>query len=59
MVTPAMGAALMDPMYSLRENGAQPGIRGFHLLLSTLQGSRLDYFRKHMAFRHPDSACIP
>jgi len=35
-VTPAMGAAMMGPMYSLRENGAQHGGRGFHLRLSTL-----------------------
>jgi len=40
MVTPTMGAAMMDPMYSLRENGAQRGFRGFHLRISTLQGSR-------------------
>jgi len=39
MVTPAMGAAMMGPMYSLRENGAQHGFRGFHLRLSTLQDS--------------------
>jgi len=36
MVTPAMGAAMIDQMYSLRENGAQDGGRGFHLRLSTL-----------------------
>jgi len=35
-----MGAAMMDPMYSLRENGAQHGGRGVHLRLSTLLGSR-------------------
>ena len=40
MVTPAMGAAMIDQMYSLRENGAQDGGRGFHLRLSTLQGAR-------------------
>jgi len=40
MVTPTMGAAMMDPMYSLRENGTQRGFRGFHLRISTLQGSR-------------------
>jgi len=39
MMTPAMGAAMIGPMYSLRENGAQYGGRGFHLRLSTLQGS--------------------
>ena len=36
MVTPAMGAAMIGPMYSLRENGAQRGDGGFHLRLSTL-----------------------
>ena len=36
MVTPAMGAAMIGPMYSLPENGAQHGGRWFHLRLSTL-----------------------
>jgi len=39
MVTPAMGAAMIGPMYTLRGNGAQHGGRGIHLRLSTLQGS--------------------
>jgi len=39
MVTPATGAAMIGPMYSLRENGAQHGGGGFHLHLSTLQDS--------------------
>ena len=39
MLTPAMGAAMIGPMSSLRENGAQHGFRGFHLRLSSLQGS--------------------
>jgi len=38
MVTPAMGAAMIGPMYSLRENRAKYG-GGFHLRLSTLKGS--------------------
>ena len=36
MVTPAMAAAMISPAYSLRENGAQHGGRGFHLRLSIL-----------------------
>jgi len=36
MVTPAMGAAMIGPMYSLRGNGAQHGGREFHLRLSPL-----------------------
>ena len=43
MVTPAMGAAMMDPTYFLRENGAKHGYRGFHWRLSTLHGSRQAY----------------
>jgi len=39
MVTRAMGAAMMGPMYSFLKNGAKHGFRGFHLRLSTLQGS--------------------
>jgi len=40
MVTPAMGAAMIGPMYyPLRENRAQHGGNGFHMRLSTLQGS--------------------
>jgi len=39
MVTPAMGAAMMGPMYSLWLNGAQHDFRGFHFRLSILQGS--------------------
>jgi len=39
MATPAMEAAMIGSMYSLRENGAQHGFRGFPLRLSTLQGS--------------------
>jgi len=43
MVTPATAAAMICPMYSLRENGAQHGGRGFHLRLSNplqvIQGS--------------------
>jgi len=39
MVTPAMGAAKVGPMYSLRKNGDQHGGHGFHLHLSTFQGS--------------------
>jgi len=40
MVTPAMGAAMIGPMYSLWENRAQHGGGGFHLRLSILKGSR-------------------
>jgi len=36
MVTPAMEATMIGPMYSVRENGAQHGGRRFHLRLSTL-----------------------
>jgi len=36
MVIPSMGAAMIGPMYSLRENRAQHGGGGFHLRLSTL-----------------------
>jgi len=36
IVTPARGAAMIGPMYSLRENRAQHGGGGFHLHLSTL-----------------------
>jgi len=43
MVTSAMGAAMMGPMYSLKENGAQHGFRTFHLRLSTLQGSTWEF----------------
>jgi len=42
MLTPAMGAAMISPMYSVRENGAQHGFHGFHLRVSTLQGSTLN-----------------
>jgi len=43
MVTLAIGAAMRGPlMYSLRENGAQHGGRGFHLGLSTFQDSILE-----------------
>jgi len=41
MVTPAMGGAMIGPMYSLRGNGAQHGGCGFHLRLSTLYNQRL------------------
>ena len=40
MVTPAMGAAMKDQIFSLRENGAQ---HGFHLRHSTFQGSTLQH----------------
>jgi len=35
-----MGAAMMGPIYSLRENGAQHGGHGLRLRVSTLQGSK-------------------
>jgi len=38
MVTPAMEAALIGPLYSLRKNGAQHGGHEFHLRLSTYWG---------------------
>jgi len=41
MATPAMGAAMIGPMYSLRENEAQHGGHDFYLGLSTFQGSSL------------------
>jgi len=39
MVTPAMGTAMKDPMYSSEENWAQHGGHGFQWRLSTFQGS--------------------
>jgi len=37
-----MGAAMIGPMYSLRENGAQHGGRGFHLRASLLFRALVD-----------------
>jgi len=42
MVTLAMGAAMIGGIYSLRNNRDQHGGRGFHLRLSTFQGSTSD-----------------
>jgi len=36
-VTPAMGTAMMGPMFTLQGNGSQHGGHGFHLRLSTFQ----------------------
>jgi len=39
MGTPALGAAMKGPFYSLRGNGAQHGGHEFHACLATFQGS--------------------
>ena len=39
---PTMGAAMKGSNNSLRENRAQHGGHGFHLRLSTLQGSKYE-----------------
>ena len=43
MVTLAIEAAMIGPIYPLREKGAQHGGCGFNLRLSTFQGSSHNY----------------
>jgi len=49
MATPAMGATMKGPMYTIRENGAQHGGHVFHLRFSTFKGSPLKHNKEEGA----------